>query len=81
MSLYDYHYSRKLSKDDPPFFALLMAAMRKADSDNAQLLRNTFPDIWEEFQGRYNASLGVLPQDGVVNFETLQEQLRRLVGE
>ena len=35
MSLHSYWASIKLSKDDPPFSALIMAALRKADTDNA----------------------------------------------
>ena len=63
MSLYDYQMSRELSVSDPPFAALIMAALRKADSDNAVALRIAFPDIHAELEARYNAPGGWLPGD------------------
>lgn len=63
MSLYDYAASREIAAADPPFYALIMAAMRKADTVNAALLRTCWPDIWREFEARYNAPGGVLPTD------------------
>jgi len=32
MSYYDYEYSKHLEMQDPPFYGLIMAAMRKADT-------------------------------------------------
>ncbi|WP_029108699.1 hypothetical protein [Mycobacterium sp. URHD0025] len=63
MSLYDYRASQPISAIDTPFYALLMAAIRKADSQNAARLRMAFPHIHAEFQARYNAPGGVLPDD------------------
>ena len=60
MSLYDYRASQRLGVGDPPFYALIMAAMRKADSDNTALLRSVFPDTWKELQARYNAPGGCI---------------------
>lgn len=79
MSLHEYHYSLKLSRNDPPFYALIMAAMRKADIDNLTMLRAAFPGIFRELQRRYNAPLGVLPEEEAdVDMEKLQEALKNL---
>lgn len=61
MSLYDYTISRRLVADDPPFYALIMAAMRKADTDNARLLRAAWPAVWDEMQHRYWSAGALLP--------------------
>ena len=61
MSLYDYKVSQRISAKGHPFYALIMAAMRQADSDNADALRSAFPDTWRELQARYNAPGGSLP--------------------
>ena len=63
MSLYDYELSKKLMMDDPPFYALIMAAMRKADTYNLERLKVGFFDTWEELQARYNAPGGRLEGD------------------
>lgn len=55
MSLHDYRVSRELVKRDMPFYALLMAAMDRADSGNQRLLVAAFPDVWDELVERYNA--------------------------
>lgn len=61
MSLYDYIVSKALAEDDPPFEALIMAALRKADSENAAKLRSAWPETCAEMQARYDAPGGVLP--------------------
>lgn len=61
MSLYDYQTSRRLAEDDPPFAALIMAALRKADTENATKLRGQWPEICAELQARYDAPGGQLP--------------------
>jgi len=60
MSIYDYDASKAIAKDDWPFYALIMAAMRKADTNNAEVLRRAFPHVWEELQARYRAPHGGL---------------------
>lgn len=42
------------------FYALVIAAMMRADTMNAAKLRAAFPDLWEETQARYDAPGGVL---------------------
>ena len=63
MSLYEYDVSREIDAKDYPFYSLLMAAMRKADSDNTVKLQANWPDIWDELQARYNAPGGTLEGD------------------
>lgn len=75
MSLHGYHYSVKLSELDAPFEALIMAAMRKADSRNTDLLEQAFPEIRAELWARYCAPLGIIPEDGVVDQEAVLLQI------
>jgi hypothetical protein len=63
MSLYDYRASCEISKTDPPFYALIMSAMRKADSINVIKLRREFPEVYAELDARYNAPAGILATD------------------
>ncbi|MBA7539995.1 hypothetical protein ES705_32284 [subsurface metagenome] len=60
MSLEDYRASMRLS--DEPFYALIMAAMRRADTDNAEKLKAAWPRVWEELQQRYNAPGGCITE-------------------
>jgi hypothetical protein len=69
MSLHDYEASRRLMATDPPFYALIMAAMRKADTDNVEALRRAFPDVYDELMARYWAPAGVLDGDNRVATE------------
>ena len=61
MSLYDYEQSRKLGATGQPFYALIMAAMRQADTDNLTRLRMVFSNVWTELEARYNSPGGMLP--------------------
>lgn len=58
MSLFEYQRSAEIVRRDEPFFALVMAAMRQADTDNATRLREAFPETWRELQARYHAPGG-----------------------
>jgi hypothetical protein len=60
MSRYDYEASKAIGAQDWPFYALIMAAMRQADSYNANELRHAWPEVWDELQARYNAPGGLL---------------------
>ncbi len=60
MSYYEYLAAKKLRELDPPYYALLMAAMWGADSYNAATLRDAWPDVWDELQARYDAPGGLL---------------------
>lgn len=63
MSLHEYLVSRELHDHDHPFYALVMAAMRKADDVNLDKLSRAFPDVHEELQRRYDAPGGRLPDE------------------
>lgn len=65
MSLFDYIESQSMASHDYDFYALIMAAFRKADSDNAIKLRAAFPDVFDELYARYNAIGGRLPDEVV----------------
>lgn len=60
MSLADYNISRALDRNDVPFYALIMAAMRRADSANLAALKLVFPQVWDELQARYHLPGGLL---------------------
>ena len=64
MSRFDYEASKKIMIEDPPFYGLIMAAMRKADFNNLFSLTSAFPEVWDELQERYNAPGGILESDG-----------------
>lgn len=78
MSRYDYQLSQQLSVDDPPFAALIMAAVRKADSANLELLIEAFPELVEEMQERYHAPGGILESDP--DFVPFEERAPRHEG-
>ena len=58
--LHAYQVSQKLAADDPPFSALIFAAMRKADSQNIVLLQRAFPELYAELHERFWAPGGKL---------------------
>lgn len=58
-----YRASIEIGKGDPSFYGLVMAAMRKADTTNAAILRRAFPEVWDDLQARYLAPGGVLDSD------------------
>jgi len=63
MSLFDYRTSIEISAKDYPFYALIMAAMRQADTDNLEKLSRAFPEIYQELLERYNRPGGILPSE------------------
>lgn len=65
MSLYDYMQSKKISRNDPGFTALLFSLIRKADTLNLALIESVFPAHVEEMKARYNAPGGCLNEDEV----------------
>lgn len=64
MSLHEYQISQLIDIQDRPFYALIMAAMRQADTLNLEKLQRAFPLTWAEFERRYHAPGGRLPEDG-----------------
>jgi len=60
MSHYDYLKSREIAANNYPFYAIIMGAIRQADTDNLNKLESIFPEIVAEFKERYNAPGGWL---------------------
>lgn len=75
MSLYSYYESKKIAKVDYNFDALIMAALRKADSFNTTKLRLAFPEIFEEFFKRYNSPAGVIDNEDLHKGLDLMKQM------
>lgn len=63
MSLFDYEQSRKVSALDPTFSALVMALLRKADTDNAARIAALWPHLYAELRERYDSPGGLLPDE------------------
>ena len=63
MALFDYDQSVRLAVLDPTFDALIMAAYRKADSDNRMRLEEQFPALTTEFRQRSAAPAGMLASE------------------
>jgi hypothetical protein len=63
MSLHSFKVSEALFRADPPFYALIMAAMRKADTANLLKLQALWPEVWEELAARYEAPGGRLDNE------------------
>jgi hypothetical protein len=66
MSLYDYAEAKRIVAEDVPFDALIFAAMLRADRRNWTALITAFPDLWDEYEARFHAPGGRLPEDGPV---------------
>lgn len=49
-------------------YALIQAAMRKADTPNLEALKAAFPETWAELQVRYNSPGGLLPSERPTEF-------------
>ena len=65
LNLIDYEISKRLQLGDIPFYALIAAAMRRADTNNLEILRRGFPQIAHDLQQRYNAPGGIIPEDKI----------------
>ena len=63
MSIHEYYHAVKLANDDTAFYALIMAAMMRADDKNSILLAEMFPETFAELTLRYNAPGGHLKDD------------------
>lgn len=76
MSLYDYEVGRQIAIEEYPFYAIIQAAMRQADTDNLTKLRTAFPDVYRELQVRINAPGGYLPGEAYLKLRGTQDSLR-----
>jgi len=75
MSYHEYVWGREISAKDYPFYALIQAAMRQADTENLEKLKSVFPEIFEELQVRYNAPSGLLPEEVVEHENSKEEEI------
>ena len=73
MTYHEYIWGREISAKDYPFYALIQAAMRQADTDNLEKLKSLFPETFREFQTRYNTPKGLL-LDEIVEEENSKEE-------
>jgi hypothetical protein len=62
VSEYDYLVSLNIAKHDYPFYALIMAAMRQADTDNLEFLKRCWPAVWDELVQLYHQPLHPLAE-------------------
>ena len=60
---HEYLVSQELAEKDHPFYALIMAAMRKADTTNEAKLKAAWPEVWKELYARYHAPGGALTEN------------------
>ena len=58
---YAYHASLDIYRARHPFYAIIMAAMRDADTLNLASLKRCWPDVWEALQELYNTPMGEIP--------------------
>ena len=63
MSHFDYKSSQTIAAE-ASFGGIIMAAMRKADTDNLSQLKRAWPEQWAELHSRYPAPGGLLPGEG-----------------
>jgi len=54
---------RELYAEDTPFYALIQAAMRRADTNNLEMLKDCWPEVWKELQERYDTPGGYLKEE------------------
>lgn len=59
----DYRVGQWLHSQDLPFYALIQAAMRKADTANMARLEAAFPAEAADLRQRYDAPGGMLPAE------------------
>ena len=63
MSIHDYKEGRELEARDTPFYALIQAAMRRADTTNLEMMKGCWPEVWTELVERYNSPGGYLKEE------------------
>lgn len=73
MSYHEYIWGREISTKEYPFYALIQAAMRQADTNNLEKLKSLFPGTFKELQIRYNSPKGLLPKEVVKEDKEVEE--------
>ena len=69
MSHYDYMYGMEQEAKDAPFYGLIQAAMRRADTKNLEKLKEAWPHVWEELLERYYSDNGLLKSEKYGTFD------------
>ena len=68
MSYHHYISGREIEKaryeHNWPFYGLIQAAMRGADTENLEKLKAAWPEVYADLKARYDAPGGYLPTDG-----------------
>jgi len=62
-SHYDYTVSQELAAKDVPFYGLLFALIRRADTDNLEKINAEWPEVVAEFKRRYYAPGGLIDDE------------------
>jgi hypothetical protein len=60
MSFYEYEEGKVIAAKEPSFYALIQAAMRRADTNNLEMLKGCWPETWAELFARYHSPDGKL---------------------
>lgn len=60
MTFHEYIVGKAIASECPPFYGLIQAAMRGADSNNLDVLKRAWPGVWKELEERYNSLGGKL---------------------
>lgn len=55
-----YMIGQRIVAEGPPFYALIQAAMRQADTDNLDKLKAAWPEAWVNLHDRWLAPGGYL---------------------
>jgi hypothetical protein len=63
MSFYEYEKGKEIAAKKPSFYTLIQAAMRRADSDNLEMLKGCWPDTWAELFVREYSPGGRLKEE------------------
>lgn len=61
MGWIEYEESKILATKDYSWLSLLFALIRKSDSNNTELIKQCWPEHYEELYNRYHAPGGYLP--------------------
>lgn len=75
MSFYDYQESIRIAGMDFDFYALIMAAMRKADTGNLDALKRAFPLVYDELIARYSAPGGCIGSELTEDLEQISRHV------
>lgn len=59
----EYQESQEIDRHGYGFYAIVMAAMLKADTANTHKLKHMWPWIYDELEARHNATGGHLSAD------------------